>query len=106
MEELDAGSVQRAQQGDRSAQATFLRRYVKPLHAFLRRSGLEHDADDATQELLAKLLRVLPSFQPVGPATLTTWVFTVAHRWLVDEKRRRHLAVAPLDEGLDVASPE
>jgi RNA polymerase sigma-70 factor (ECF subfamily) len=106
MQELDAVTVQRARRGDRAAQEIFLRRYVRPLHAFLRRSGLSHEADDATQELLAKLIRVLPQFDPNGTASLTTWVFTVAHRWLIDEKRKRHLSVAPLDEALQVADAQ
>ena len=103
MEELDALTLKRAQAGDRAAQETVLKRYVRPLHAFVRRAGLRDEADDATQELLARLLKVLPQFRPDGAATLTTWVFTVAHRWLLDVRKKRHLQVAPLDDGLEVA---
>lgn len=100
--ELDRLTLERAIRGDRSAQEAFLRRYVRPLHAFLRRAGPPGEADDLTQELLGKLLSVLPRFDPDGPAKLTTWVFTISHRWLLDEKKRRHLSLAPLDEGLAV----
>lgn len=104
--ELDVHTVVRAQRGDRRAQGAVLSRYAGPLHAFVRRTWPPgSDADDLVQSLLARLLEVLPRFDPKGPATLTTWVFTVAHRWLIDERRRRHLAVAPLDEGLEVEDP-
>src|SRR5438046_759188 len=101
--ELDRLTIERARRGDRAAQDAFLRRYVRPLHGFVRRAGPPGDADDLTQELLGKLLRVLPQFEPDGPAQLTTWVFTVSHRWLLDEKKRRHLSVVPLEDGLEVA---
>ena len=58
--ELDRLTLERAQRGDRAAQAAFLRRYVKPLHALLSRSGLR-DVDDLTQELLSRLLTALPA---------------------------------------------
>ena len=100
--ELDPLTVRRAQAGDRRAQEVFLERYVRPLHAFVSRSGAPGEPDDLTQELLSKLLQVLPRFSADGPATLSTWVFTIAHRWLLDEKKRRHLALAPIDDGLHV----
>lgn len=100
--ELDRLTVERLRRGDRGAQDLFLRRYAPVMHAFVRRAGPGGDADDLTQELLEKLLGVVAQFSPDGPAILTTWVFTVAHRWLLDEKKRRHLQLAPLDEGLQV----
>jgi len=101
--ELDAATIRQAQRFDRAAQDAFLRRYAGVLHALVRRSAPELDPDDATQALLEKLLEVLPRFVTPGPASLTTWVFTVAHRFLIDERRKKHLAVAPLDAGLEVA---
>lgn len=101
--ELDRITVERLRRGERGAQDLFLRRYAPVMHAFVRRAGPGGDADDLTQELLEKLLSVVSRFTPDGPAILTTWVFTVAHRWLLDEKKRRHLQLAPLDDGLEVA---
>lgn len=105
MMELDRLTVERLRRGDRAAQDVFLRRYAPVLHGFVRRAGPPGDAEDLTQELLEKLLSVVERFSPDGPAQLTTWVFTVAHRWLLDEKKRRHLEVAPLEDGLDIADP-
>jgi RNA polymerase sigma factor (sigma-70 family) len=101
--ELDRVTVERLRRGDRDAQEVFLRRYAPVMHAFVRRAGPGGDVDDLTQELLEKLLGVVAQFSPDGPALLTTWVFTVAHRWLLDENKRRHLQLAPLDDGLEVA---
>src|SRR5215813_14245351 len=100
--ELDALTVQRARRGDRAAQDAFLRRYAGPMHALLTRSAIANP-EDAVQELLAKLLAVLPRFDPAGAAMLTTWVFTVAHRWLLDQRKRRHLTLVPLEQALDIA---
>lgn len=100
--ELPRLTVERLRRGERSAQDEFLRRYAPVLHSFIRRAGPRGDAEDLTQELLEKLLSVVHRFSPDGPATLTTWVFTVAHRWLLDEKKRRHLQLASLEEGLQV----
>jgi len=98
--------VDRLRRGDRAAQDVFLRRYAPVMHAFVRRAGpRDADVDDLTQELLEKLLGVVARFDFDGPAILTTWVFTVAHRWLLDEKKRRHLQLAAMDEGADVADP-
>ncbi len=102
--ELDALTVQRARRGDRTAQDAFLRRYAGPMHALLKRSGIPN-LDDAVQELLAKLLAVLPRFDPAGAAMLTTWVFTVAHRWLLDQHKRRHLTLVPMEHAAAIADP-
>ena len=103
--ELDRLTVERLRRGDRGAQELFLRRYAPVMHSFVRRAGPPGDADDLTQELLGKLLTVVSRFTPDGPATLTTWVFTIAHRWLLDEKKQRHLQLAPMDDGLEVQDP-
>src|SRR5262245_44437293 len=73
--EIDRTTLARARRGDRRALEAFLRRYVGPLHALVRRSGFGPESEDLTQDLLAKLLRALPEFDPEGPGTLSTWVF-------------------------------
>jgi len=102
--ELDALIVQRARRGDRTAQDAFLRRYAGPMHALLKRSGIANP-EDAVQELLAKLLAALPRFDPAGAAMLTTWVFTIAHRWLLDQRKRRHLSLVPMEDAAEIADP-
>jgi RNA polymerase sigma-70 factor (ECF subfamily) len=103
--DLDAATITRAQRGERQAQAVFLRRYAGPLHSFVRRMAPGPDVDDRVQEVLAKLLQVLPRFTPHGSASFSTWVFTVAHRWLLDVHKRRHLSLVPMEAGLSIADP-
>jgi RNA polymerase sigma-70 factor (ECF subfamily) len=100
--ELDPGTIERARRGDRSAREAVLRRYAGPLYALARRAAPGDDADDLAQDLLRRLLENLPRFDPNGPAQFSTWVFAVAHHHLVDVSRRRRLALAPLEAGLDV----
>ena len=100
--ELDRLTVERLRRGDRGAQDVFLRRYAPVMRAFVRRAGPSGDVDDLTQELLEKLLTVVARYAPDGPAILTTWVFSVAHRWLLDVKKRRRLQLVSMDEGLEV----
>ncbi|MFO0594028.1 MAG: RNA polymerase sigma factor [Myxococcaceae bacterium] len=96
--ELDPPVVARAVDGDRLAQRQVVERYVKPLHRLVQTSLGALEADDVTQALLARVLEALPRFDPRGPATLTTWVFTVAHRFVLDHRKKAALRVVPLDE--------
>lgn len=100
--ELDQATLARAQQGERTAQTAFLRRYAGPLRALVRRLG-SGDADDQLQELFLTLLQALPRFVPAGPARLTTWVFAVAHKQLLAKRRRPQLTLLPIEEGASVA---
>jgi RNA polymerase sigma-70 factor (ECF subfamily) len=73
------------------------------LHALVRRSGVPGDTDDHVHDLLSRLITALPQFKPSGPATLTTWVFTIAQRFVIDLSRKRHLQLAPIEAGGQVA---
>lgn len=86
--ELSADVIVRACRGERDAMGEVVRRYVKPLHRLVRTTLPHVDSEDVTQALLARLVEKLPRFDPNGVATLTTWVFTVAHRFLLDERKR------------------
>ncbi|MGV3624676.1 MAG: RNA polymerase sigma factor [Archangium sp.] len=93
--ELPREVVERACRGDRSAMSEVLSRYATPLHRLVRITLPAFDVDELTQALLARLVEVLPRFDPRGPATLTTWVFTVAHRFLLDERKRFRPKLVP-----------
>ncbi len=95
--ELPPDVIQRATRGDRTALGDVLRRYVKPLHRLVRLSLPTSDVDELTQTLLARLVEVLPRFDPRGPATLSTWVFTIAHRFVLDERKRFKPTLVPVD---------
>ncbi len=98
MTELAPATIRAAQAGERAAQEAFVRRYAGPMRALVMRGGAVGEVDDVVHELLGKLLAALPKFSLDGPASLTTWVFTVAQRSLIDASRRPRLALVPLTE--------
>jgi RNA polymerase sigma factor (sigma-70 family) len=67
---------------------------------YLRVQG-SAEPDDLTSEVFVAILRNLHTFQG-GEAGFRSWVFTIAHRRLLDERRRR--ARRPLPEPLDVTA--
>lgn len=103
--ELPSDVVRRAQAGDRSAREVVLRRYAAVLHGLVRRTLPGGDVEELTQALLGRVLEVLPRFDPRGSATLTTWIFSVSHHFLIDQRRKSHLVVAPLEAADVVPDP-
>ncbi len=69
--------ARRATRGDRAAQEALVRAIQPPVRRLaLRMLAEPSEAEDATQEILIKVLRGLRSFR--GDSRLTTWVHTVA----------------------------
>ncbi len=93
----------RARAGHRASQAEVLRRSVGPVRALIHRLGVPHEREDQVQDALAHLLRALPQFDPRGAAKFSTWAFTVVHRWLLMQRRRRRVELVPLQVAEDVA---
>jgi len=104
--ELSLSSIAKLKKGDASAKAEFICRYAGVIRAFLRRGSDLKDLDDATQEVLTRLLSGIHRFEVGGPATLTTWVFSATHHFLIDVRKRKHLTLVSLDEGLNVPEGE
>lgn len=50
---------------------------------------LADEPEDCYQQIWEKVLRALPRFEHDGPASLRTWIATIAHRHLVDRHRRK-----------------
>jgi RNA polymerase sigma-70 factor, ECF subfamily len=96
-------TIERAKAGNLQAREDLLRAITGPLRALVRRWGNPADPEDQLQELFAKVLRVLPQFEIAGAARLSTWIFTVAHRTLLEQRRRPQLAVVPLEQAKQVA---
>lgn len=86
--------LKRAAEGDRRATEEIvegIRDWV--FNQSLRMLGTFSDAEDATQEILLKVLEGLPSFR--GESAFTTWVFSIASNHL--RRCRKHMfARAPL----------
>ena len=90
-EPLDELTLRRAQRGDERAWRQLVERYQQPIHALIWRllaGRARHRAEDLVQETFVRVLRALPSFDPAGPASLSTWMLTIATRLTLNELRR------------------
>jgi RNA polymerase sigma-70 factor (ECF subfamily) len=90
--------VAAANDGDRGALDTLLRRHYDRLHAVCRRIVLnDADALDATQECLISITRNIDRFD--GRAAFTTWSYRIAVNASLDElRRRRRRPASPLPD--------
>lgn len=91
---------------DADAFGVFYRRRVDAVLAFfLRRTGDRELAADLTAETFAAALAGLPRYRPRPESSALAWLFTIAHRKLVDsirrgrveDRARRRLGIAPLE---------
>lgn len=97
---LDELTLRRAQRGDERAWRDLIERYQRPVHALIWRMlvGRSQDrVEDLVQETFLRVLRALPGFDPAGPASLSTWMLTIATRVALNELRRP-VAVSVVDD--------
>ncbi|MDB4970591.1 MAG: polymerase sigma factor RpoE [Myxococcales bacterium] len=86
--ELDEATLARAQAGDRSAFRALYERYADVVYAFVRRMLFDDaTAEDALQDTFVRIARSLASFDPRGPAALSTWILTIARRAALTPRR-------------------
>jgi RNA polymerase sigma-70 factor (ECF subfamily) len=84
----DEELARRAQQGCLASFEELVRRFQVPLLQFLRqRAGTLADAEDLTQETFVRAYQKLHFYQARLP--FSTWLFTIAHRLSVNQRRRR-----------------
>jgi RNA polymerase sigma-70 factor (ECF subfamily) len=84
----DAELVASAQGGDRMALERLLRLHYDRVHAVCRRIvGTSHDADDAAQEAMIRIVRGLRTYD--GRSSFGTWAYRVASNTALDELRKR-----------------
>jgi RNA polymerase sigma-70 factor (ECF subfamily) len=84
----DAQLVADAQAGDRLALDQLLRLHYDRVHAVCRRIvGTSHDADDAAQEAMIRIVKGLRSFD--GRSSFGTWAYRIASNTALDELRKR-----------------
>jgi RNA polymerase sigma-70 factor (ECF subfamily) len=101
-EPLDDLTVHRAQRGDEQAWRALIARFQHPVHALIWRlfaGRARHRVEDLVQETFVRVLRALPQFDLAGPASLSTWILTIATRLALNELRR------PEPAALDVELP-
>src|SRR6478735_8092965 len=89
---LDELTLRRAQRGDERGWRDLIERYQPPIHALIWRllaGRAKHRVEDLVQETFVRVLRALPAFDPSGPASLQTWMLTIATRLSLNELRRK-----------------
>jgi RNA polymerase sigma factor (sigma-70 family) len=114
-EQEDQNLVKRARSGERKALEDLLQRHQGWIYNIaLRMIYHPQDAEDATQEILIKLLTRLSSFE--GRSTFRTWLYRIVVNHLLNMKRSRvedpainfHMYGEELDRtpDLDLPDPE
>lgn len=100
VEPIDELTLRRAQRGDERAWRDLIARFQPPVHALIWRllaGRARHRVEDLTQETFVRVLKALPKFDPAGPATLSTWILTIATRLTLNEMRRPEAAALERD---------
>lgn len=107
-EDDEPAVLERAKAGDRAAQDELCRRYMAPLHAWVRfhwRSavGKREDVSDIVQTVFRSALEDLPRFEHRGRNSLRNWIFTYADRKLGNRARFYRAERRNADREADVA---
>jgi RNA polymerase sigma factor (sigma-70 family) len=80
---------------------TLLDSHGRDVHRFLIANVGPVDADDCWQETWLSALRAYPSLQDAS--NLRGWVFTIAHRKVIDHARARGRRAVPIAEAAELA---
>ncbi len=95
----DDAALVRAARWDRGVFAALYRRYVDRIYRYVySRVGRKADAEDLTARVFTEALEGLDGYREQGE--FSAWLFTIAHRRVVDHYRRKR-PTRPLDEALD-----
>ena len=90
-EEADEAVAARALSGDDGAFEILVARHQPWVFNLALRMLYDHrDAEDATQEILIKVLKGLPSFR--GDSKLSTWLYRITVNHLLNVKKKRWAA--------------
>jgi RNA polymerase sigma-70 factor (ECF subfamily) len=85
--ESDEDLLRAYQKGKVDAFRTLVQRHEKPLYRFCLRSlGNPEHAADATQEVFLRIVKHAPRWEQ--RAKFTTWMYTIARNFCVDEARK------------------
>lgn len=93
---LVTAAVKRAQQGDREAIAFLYARFADNVYGYVRSIVQDHhEAEDITQHVFAKLIRVIGKYQQ-REVPFLAWVLRVARNVAMDHIRQQRLV--PVEE--------
>jgi RNA polymerase sigma-70 factor, ECF subfamily len=86
---LVAQAVTRAKTGDREAVRFLYMRYADNVYGYVRSIVRDHhEAEDVTQHVFAKLMTVLPKYEP-REVPFSAWILRVARNVALDHMRQR-----------------
>lgn len=86
--ELDA-AVERAKQGDRDAVHYLYVRFSSNVYGYARSIVRdEHEAEDVTQQVFARLITALTRYEDRG-VPFSAWILRITHNMAIDHMRRR-----------------
>ncbi len=104
--EIDLAVLSRCRAGDPIAFRAFVARYERPVFSLLvRLVGRGPHVEDLAQETFLRAYRAFPTFQVDETARPAAWLFTIATRLVLDARKRRAVALAPMSAADDAASP-
>ncbi len=99
MQVTSAETLEAARAGDRAALEALYRWLAPAVLGYLRAQG-GRDPEDLASETFVGMVRGLPTFQGDERA-FRSWVFSIAHRRLVDQRRRlARRPEEPVDPGV------
>ena len=101
LERMDSDLLARARAGSGEAFSAIYAELAGPVAGYLRVKGVP-DVEDLTSEVFLQVFRGIGRFQG-DPAGFRSWVFTIAHRRVVDTWRSagRHPAPVPYEPQKD-----
>ena len=96
---LDGAVVARCRVQDPMAFRAFVVRYERMVFALLSRMlGHGPEVEDLAQETFVRAYRAFPTFDPDGPAKVSTWLLTIATRLALDLRKKKRVDDAPMGE--------
>jgi RNA polymerase sigma-70 factor, ECF subfamily len=81
----DLDLIARWKSGDERAATALVERHAEAVARFVASVGARRDVEDLVQETFVRAFGSLDSFR--GESSLRTWLFTIARRLLVDQRR-------------------
>ncbi len=92
MQELSKEIVSRCQNGSATAFAELVKRYERPLFAYIYRlncTTVGREPEDIVQEIFLKVYQNIHNFKELPGACFSTWLFTIARNHCIDLIRKK-----------------
>ncbi|MFN7160937.1 MAG: RNA polymerase sigma factor [Candidatus Gracilibacteria bacterium] len=97
--------ISKAKQGDADAFAHIYDSAINDIYRYVYFKVAEEDASDVTSDIFIKVWEKLSSFQGDQEGKFRSWLFTIAHRTIIDYYRTKKITIS-LDDSLEVPDSE